>query len=50
VAGSLYAGTADDRFRYALDRLLDGIAAQSPRRERRPTARVTPSRQPGADR
>ncbi len=26
VAPSLYAGTADERFRYALDRLLDGIA------------------------
>ena len=30
VATSLYAGTADERFRYALDRLLDGIAASAP--------------------
>jgi TetR/AcrR family transcriptional regulator, tetracycline repressor protein len=27
-ADQLYAGTADERFRYALDRLLDGISAE----------------------
>ena len=35
VATSLYAGTADERFRYALDRLLDGIAASAPARRAR---------------
>jgi AcrR family transcriptional regulator len=28
LAASLYPGTADERFDYALDRLLDGLAAQ----------------------
>ncbi len=32
-ADHLYSGTADERFRYALDRLLDGIVAGSAQRE-----------------
>ncbi|TPW12924.1 MAG: putative TetR-family transcriptional regulator [Acidimicrobiaceae bacterium] len=32
-ANHLYSGTADERFRYALDRLLDGIVAGSAQRE-----------------
>jgi hypothetical protein len=27
MAGSLYPGNADERFAYALDRLLDGVEA-----------------------
>ena len=43
VAGSLYAGSADERFRYAVDRLLDGIAASAAATVRRPAARGRPS-------
>jgi AcrR family transcriptional regulator len=33
LAGSLYPGTADERFEFALDRLLDGLAADIDHRE-----------------
>ncbi len=38
VAGELYAGTADDRFEFALDLLLDGLAARVPAPDRSPTS------------